>query len=38
MITAKWGLRDVILVRTGDEMSAVEDKCPNLAIRCSNAS
>lgn len=37
-ITAERGLRDAILVGTGDEMSAVEDKCPNPAVRCSNAS
>jgi nitrite reductase/ring-hydroxylating ferredoxin subunit len=37
-IIAEQGLRDAILVRAGDEMSAIEDKCPNLAICCSDAS
>jgi hypothetical protein len=35
---AEQGLRDAILVGTADEISAVEDECPNPAVHCSNAS
>ena len=38
VITAKQGLRDVVLVGTGNKMSAIQDECPSLAVCRSNSS
>ena len=37
-ITAEQGLRDVVLVGTGNKMSAIQDECPSLAVCRSNSS